>query len=115
MNKNKEKRSKKKSLKKRSIIFSISTLLILCVIGTCVGYYIYVRNKIYTKNENIQFQTIEYENKKKDDDEVNYKEVNYKEVNGITNVLLVGTDGRDVDERARADSIIIATLDNNNK
>ena len=110
MNKNKEKRSKKKSLKKRSIIFSISTLLILCVIGTCVGYYIYVRNKIYTKNENIQFQTIEYENKKKDDDEVNYKEVN-----GITNVLLVGTDGRDVDERARADSIIIATLDNNNK
>ena len=24
-------------------------------------------------------------------------------------------DGRDVDERARADSIIIATLDNNNK
>ena len=115
MNKNKEKRSKKKSLKKRSIIFSISTLLILCVIGTCVAYYIYVRNKIYTKNENIQFQTIEYENKKKDDDEVNYKEVNYKEVNGITNVLLVGTDGRDVDERARADSIIIATLDNNNK
>ena len=115
MNKNKEKRSKKKSLKKRSIIFSISTLLILCVIGTCVGYYIYVRNKIYTKNENIQFQTIEYENKKKDDDEVNYKEDNYKEVNGITNVLLVGTDGRDVDERARADSIIIATLDNNNK
>ena len=110
MNKNKEKRSKKKSLKKRSIIFSISTLLILCVIGTCVAYYIYVRNKIYTKNENIQFQTIEYENKKKDDDEVNYKEVN-----GITNVLLVGTDGRDVDERARADSIIIATLDNNNK
>lgn len=65
MNKNKEKRSKKKSLKKRSIIFSISTLLILCVIGTCVGYYIYVRNKIYTKNENIQFQTIEYENKKR--------------------------------------------------
>ena len=110
MNKNKEKRSKKKSLKKRSIIFSISTLLILCVIGTCVAYYIYVRNKIYNKNENIQFQTIEYENKKKDDDEVNYKEVN-----GITNVLLVGTDGRDVDERARADSIIIATLDNNNK
>ena len=33
----------------------------------------------------------------------------------ITNVLLIGTDARDLDEASRADSMIIATLDNNNK
>ena len=34
---------------------------------------------------------------------------------GITNILLIGTDARDLNERARSDSIIIATIDNNTK
>ena len=76
------------------------------MVGISASYYSYVKSKIYTEFNEIKIKTVD----KKSEDEVNYKEVE-----GITNVLLVGTDGRDVNEKARADSIIIATLDNNNK
>ena len=76
------------------------------MVGISASYYSYVKSKIYTESNEIKIKTVD----KKSEDEVNYKEVE-----GITNVLLVGTDGRDVNEKARADSIIIATLDNNNK
>ncbi|MBC8630934.1 LCP family protein [[Eubacterium] tenue] len=39
----------------------------------------------------------------------------YKEVNGITNILLVGTDGRTLEESSRSDSMMILTIDNKNK
>ncbi|XAM37881.1 Polyisoprenyl-teichoic acid--peptidoglycan teichoic acid transferase TagU [Terrisporobacter petrolearius] len=38
-----------------------------------------------------------------------------KEVDGITNILLLGTDGRKDETAFRTDSMIILTLDNNNK
>lgn len=110
--KNNLKRGKKKVYKKRRIIFYSITLLILFVISICAGYYIYLRNKIYVKNQNVESNIMENQNYNKDDYE---EETNYKEIEGITNVLLVGTDGRSLDEKSRADSIIIATLDNNNK
>lgn len=39
----------------------------------------------------------------------------YTEVQGITNILLVGVDARNINDTSRSDSMIIATLDNKNK
>ena len=101
MNKDK----KKYSLRNRIIISTISIVLAV-VVGVVIGYYSYVKSKIYTEPSEIEVKTVEKKNE---------EEVDYEEVEGITNVLLVGTDARDLKESARADSIIIATLDNNNK
>ena len=101
MNKDK----KKYSLRNRIIISTISIVLAV-VVGVVIGYYSYVKSKIYAEPSEIEVKTVEKKNE---------EEVDYEEVEGITNVLLVGTDARDLKESARADSIIIATLDNNNK
>ena len=101
MNKDK----KKYSLRNRIIISTISIVLAV-VVGVVIGYYSYVKGKIYAEPSEIEVKTVEKKNE---------EEVDYEEVEGITNVLLVGTDARDLKESARADSIIIATLDNNNK
>ena len=89
---------KRRNMKKKKIIlFSIlGALLLLLAIG--VGYYYHIRGQVYVEHK-----------------PNTTKEVTYDEVEGITNVLLIGTDGRTLDEPARSDSIIIATLDNNNK
>lgn len=94
-----KKRSNKKrwSTKKKVII---STLIVFALlICTLASGYMYIRSKIYSGLS--PSETI--------------SETEYKEVEGITNVLLIGTDARTLDEASRADSIIIATLDNNNK
>ncbi|MDU1538698.1 MAG: LCP family protein [Paeniclostridium sordellii] len=39
----------------------------------------------------------------------------YKKEKGITNILLVGTDGRTIEEASRSDSMLILTIDNKNK
>ena len=96
---------KKKLPKKSTIIISLIVIVIVSVVGLSLGYYNYVKSKIYTESNEIELKTVD----KKDDD------IEYQEVDGITNVLLVGTDGRDLKEKSRADSIIIATLDNNKK
>ena len=94
-----KKNSKKKrwSTKKKVIVSTfIVFALLICTIATG---YMFIRSKIYsglTPSETIS-------------------DTEYKEVEGITNVLLIGTDARTLDEASRADSIIIATLDNNNK
>ena len=88
---------KKKKNKKKIILLSILGVLAI-LIAVAVGYYNHIRNQVY----------VDYKPTPKN-------EVDYTEVEGITNVLLIGTDGRTVDEPARSDSIIIATLDNNNK
>ena len=79
---------------KRKII--ISTIAVFALIIGILAYgYLYIKSKIYSE--------ISIPN--------NIEDTEYKEVEGITNVLLIGTDGRTLDEAARADSIIIATLD----
>lgn len=94
----KRKKSKNKK-KKRNKIILISVLSVLAIIiATALWWYNSLRNRIY----------VEYKPEVK-------REASYNEVDGITNVLLIGTDGRTLDEPARSDSIIIATLDNNNK
>ena len=94
-------KAKKKNKKRKKKIILFSTLGVLAIlIAVVLGYYNQIRNRILIK------PTTKANEEKK---------VDYEEVEGITNVLLIGTDGRTEDEAARADSIIIATLDNNNK
>lgn len=98
-----KKKKKINSLRNRIIVSTICIIFAI-ILGAAVGYYSYIKSKIYTKPNEIKVRTVD-----------NEENVKYKEVEGITNVLLVGTDARDLKESARADSIIIATLDNNNK
>ncbi len=43
------------------------------------------------------------------------KETNYASKKGITNILLVGTDARNTEEKSRSDAMMILTVDNNHK
>lgn len=92
-----EKHKKKMSKKMKIVITTIVVILAALLIGG-ISIYNNIRNKIYD----------EYVPEEK-------KEESYSEVEGITNVLLIGIDGRTLDEPSRSDFIIIATLDNNNK
>ena len=94
--KNRKVNKKKWSNKKKAIVSTIAVLIAILLL--LFGGYMYVKNKIYNN-----------------DISSNIKESDYQEVPGITNVLLIGTDARTLDEQSRSDSIIIATLDNNNK
>lgn len=94
----KPEKHKKKMSKKTKIIIIISIILALLV-GSVVFGYFYVRSKIYSNSDISDITT----------------EDSFEEVPGITNILLIGTDARDLNERARSDSIIIATIDNNTK
>ncbi|MBK1813669.1 LCP family protein [Clostridium sp. YIM B02505] len=115
-------------LKFVAIIFLL--LIMLCSLG-----YWYLRNTIYS-NDKINFTEENIEEKVQVGQYFNksFKEINpiigsisnnemneninaetYKEQEGITNILLLGTDGRTLNESSRSDSIIIATLDNNHK
>ncbi|MGL5414064.1 MAG: LCP family protein [Clostridium sp.] len=86
----------KKSLGKK-ILIGVSAILL--IVFVCLGGgYMYIRNKIYS-NDKIQGNT----------------KIDYKEVDGITNILLIGTDARNLDEPSRSDSIMILTIDNNKK
>ncbi len=86
---------KRKMSKKKKVLISVLSLLLLIIIGAG-GAYMYIRGKVY-------------------DDSTKVQNVDYKEQSGITNILLIGTDARKVDEAARADAIIIATIDSNHK
>ena len=90
----KPEKDKKKMSKKTKIIITISIILALLV-GSVVFGYFYVRSKIYSNSDISDITT----------------EDSFEEVPGITNILLIGTDARDLNERA----IIIATIDNNTK
>ncbi|MFR2265001.1 LCP family protein [Clostridium sp. CAG:265] len=74
-------------------------MVLVILIGTVLGFYKHIKNKIYVKKE----------------PSISNNDSEFKEVEGITNVLLIGVDARDLDEPCRSDSMIIATLDNNNK
>ena len=96
-----KKYSKKKrwSTKKKVIVSTVVVFaLLICTLATG---YMYIRSKIYSELS--------------PSETISETDTEYKEVEGITNVLLIGTDARTLDEASRADSIIIATLDNNNK
>lgn len=79
----------------------VITLLILVVLipAGAFGFLYYKLNSIYDKgNDNSVLDTTDHKTEK-----------------GITNILLAGTDGRNIDENSRTDSMMILTVDNKNK
>lgn len=91
-------RKKKSWSTTKKVVLSLVMVLVI-LIGTVLGFYKHIKNKIYVKKES----------------SISNNDSEFKEVEGITNVLLIGVDARDLDEPCRSDSMIIATLDNNNK
>ena len=98
-NKNRKKRSSKKRWSTKKKIILSTVVVFALIIGMLASGYLYIRSRIYSGLNPSEITS----------------DIDYQEVDGITNVLLLGTDARTLDEAARADSIIIATLDNNNK
>lgn len=91
-------RKKKNWSTTKKVVLSLVMVLVI-LIGTVLGFYKHIKNKIYVKKE----------------PSISNNDSEFKEVEGITNVLLIGVDARYLDEPCRSDSMIIATLDNNNK
>ncbi|MCM1990360.1 LCP family protein [Oceanirhabdus seepicola] len=116
---------------KVAVISGIGILIVVMVI--ILGAYFHVMNRYneksfinnnVTKSEdkNKEESISDVEEKKnsttnsKTDDNVQEKKevIKYKEVEGITNILLVGTDEREDEKRTRSDTMMILTIDNIN-
>jgi len=89
---------KKKRITKKNKNMIAIVSVILVIISVITIMYFNLRGKVYSN----------YTPQKKQED-------SYSEVDGITNILLIGIDGRTLDEPSNSDSIIIATIDNNKK
>ena len=80
----------------------LAAFVVIFIIGLGGFGFIYSNlNKMYVKDEKVKSQEKE--------------EVQEVEVEGITNILLVGTDGANVERSNRSDSVMLVTIDNNNK
>ncbi|QCX34611.1 LytR family transcriptional regulator [Caloramator sp. E03] len=86
----------------KKILFILIPFLLIFGLG--VGSYYYINNKIYIPTPQNFFTSEKEKNDAK-----------YDEEHGIINVLLIGVDSRSKYEDARTDSMILATLDLNNK
>lgn len=101
------KNNKKCKNKYKQILIGVFSVIIICVVVLGAGY-MYIRANIYKKTEPLTSEHLQAPVKTKEET------IEYTEVEGITNVLLVGVDGIDFDEKyQRSDSMIIATLDSN--
>jgi anionic cell wall polymer biosynthesis LytR-Cps2A-Psr (LCP) family protein len=100
-------------LPKKKIVFIFFSFLLVCIISGATYFYCSYQS-IKEDNENITSYRDEGENTGVENLELeNGKE--YKEIKGITNILLLGIDDRGTLEPVRADTIMILTLDDNNK
>lgn len=101
------KNNKKCKNKYKQILIAVFSVIIICVVVLGAGY-MYIRANIYKKTEPLTSEHLQAPVKTKEET------IGYTEVEGITNVLLVGVDGIDFDEKYQeSDSMIIATLDSN--
>ncbi|WP_270942303.1 LCP family protein [Romboutsia lituseburensis] len=82
---------------KKIVIGLIITLSLISLAG--VGFVYSKLNSIYVKDEAVKSE----------------QETNEKMVEGITNILLVGIDGRYIDKGNRSDSVMLVTIDSKNK
>lgn len=96
------KRKKKISLKMKIIIITIISSILLSI----TGGYLY-----YKKNNNLD-TSIDNSTKKSEEKK---EELEFTEVKGVTNILLLSNDARKGETVSRADSIMVVTLDTNNK
>lgn len=80
--------------------FVIALLVLVVLIPASAFGYIYFKlDSIYDKNADTKL----------------LNKTDYKSEKGITNILLVGTDGRTLDEASRSDSMMILTVDSKNQ
>lgn len=86
---------KKKKFKFAKVVIILLALLIAIPVFTFYSFY----NKLNTTSASVEDT---YESK-------------YEKVDGITNILLLGTDGREKELAYRSDCMMIATIDSNNK
>lgn len=86
---------KNKKFKFAKVIIILLALLIAIPVFTFYSFY----NKLNTTSASVEDT---YESK-------------YEKVDGITNILLLGTDGREKELAYRSDCMMIATIDSNNK
>lgn len=83
------------------LLATLSVILIVALGG--FGFIYSNLNKMYVKDESVNAQ------------EKGDETVQGTEVEGITNILLVGTDGANVERSNRSDSVMLVTIDNKNK
>ena len=84
---------------KKITIALISILIIIPLMG--IGYVYFKLNSMYDKDEAKQINATEESERNKE--------------NGITNILLVGVDGNNMEKGNRSDAMMIATIDEKNK
>lgn len=82
---------------KKIVIGLVITLSLIVLAG--VGFVYSKLNSIYVKDEAVKSE----------------QDTNEKMVKGITNILLVGIDGRYIDKGNRSDSVMLVTIDSKNK
>lgn len=92
-------------MKKKILIILLPFVII---IGGIFGSFYYINSKIYSPLN--QGTAISTSGSQGNDDKSGFKEET-----GMTNILLVGLDGRSKDSDSRTDSIIMASIDSNNK
>lgn len=81
----------------KKIILSLVGIFVSLIIISG-GYIFYKLNSIYVPEDNNKIEAAEDQ-----------------EVNGIKNILLIGVDGNNLDRGNRSDSMMILTIDGNNK
>lgn len=84
----------------KKVTIGLIAVILVVSIGS-FGYLYSKLNSIYVKEDVVKNETSENEEGKM--------------VEGITNVLLVGVDGDNIEKGNRSDSVMLATIDSNNK
>ncbi|MDP4088397.1 MAG: LCP family protein [Bacillota bacterium] len=99
---------KRMSIKQR-VAFG-SGIVVLAIVLAVGGFILHMRNQVHwdLKSNPLSEPGVNLE-------KVEVPPPLYSEQKGITNILLIGTDARTLNERSRSDSIIIATIDDNTK
>ena len=98
---------------KKKIALVILSFLLVCIVSV-VTYFYHSYQTIKEDNENNTSYLGKSESTNVEDLELE-KQKKYNEVKGITNVLLLGIDDRGTQEPVRSDTIMILTIDANNK
>ncbi|MCY6483377.1 LCP family protein [Clostridium aestuarii] len=91
----------------------ITIIVIITLIISTISYFIYAFQKNSYISDNSYF--INTKDNVETPDEPNIETPNLQEIDGITNILLIGSDARNLDEKSRSDALMILTIDDVHK